>query len=187
MAILRVAFFLLLKFFSLSLFAQGGNETDTMPTNSFTDIYRRVAPALKYSFVETTMTHNYSGNWDLDGDGKADSVYFIGNGAVHVYFHLKLVLSSMNTIHEFRFIQLDLPVLESVSYLEENEVENAFYPQFVVGDFNADGRSDIYVCIDTTENPIPRKIRRMGIRSNRLLICSDGSKLQVARFLYQIE
>jgi hypothetical protein len=57
------------------------------------------------------QTHNYSDNWDLDKDGKADQLFFVGTGGAHLYFYLRIVLSSDNKTRDLDFIQSDDPVL----------------------------------------------------------------------------
>jgi hypothetical protein len=41
--------------------------------------------SLHYSYSLANQTHNYSGNWDFDGDGNTDELYFIGTGGAHLY------------------------------------------------------------------------------------------------------
>jgi hypothetical protein len=56
------------------------------PGNTYADALRAKYPELIYSYIDSVQTHDYSGNWDLDGDGEKDGVYFIGNGGVHLFF-----------------------------------------------------------------------------------------------------
>ena len=72
--------------------------------NSFEEVLKRTCPLLKYSYNDSSQTHNYSGNWDFDADGKADELYFIGNGGAHLYFHLRIILSSDELENYFQFI-----------------------------------------------------------------------------------
>ena len=100
---------------ALSLAYMYSYAQDSLVVNSFESTYRQSQPSLKYSYNDATQTHGYSGNWDLDGDGKADSLYFTGNGGVHLYFSLNIVLSSDNKLRDYNFILLDMPVLGSKS------------------------------------------------------------------------
>ena len=82
-------------------------------TNSFTQGLSVHFPGLHYKYDDLSQTHNYSGNWDFDGDGKMDSVLFVGNGGAHLYYHLKIVLSRRHDVREYPWIESDFPLLQS--------------------------------------------------------------------------
>lgn len=84
---------------------------DAVPTNSFAALYKRQLPTLHYQYDSANQVHNYSGNWDLDKDGKTDGIYFVGTGGAHLYFYLRVRLSSNGGTQDFPFIASDLPLL----------------------------------------------------------------------------
>ena len=96
---------------SITARAQRGNDT---VTNSLDDLYSTHNAPINYNYYETCNTHNYSNNWDFDLDGKKDSLYFIGTGGAHLYYYLKIVLSSDNQPREFSFIETDFPVFTHI-------------------------------------------------------------------------
>ncbi|MBL7765456.1 MAG: hypothetical protein JNJ58_05150 [Chitinophagaceae bacterium] len=81
-----------------------------MPSNSFENIYRHSNPTLVYSYDSLSQMHNYSKNWDFDQDGINDELYFVGTGGSHLYYFLKVVLSTDNKAREYQWIQSDLPI-----------------------------------------------------------------------------
>ena len=85
-------------------------QTDHI-TNSYKETYDVSFPKLKYSYDSSGQTHDYSGNWDFDGDKKSDSLYFIGNGGAHLYFHLRLILSSEGIVRDFQYLVSDFQCL----------------------------------------------------------------------------
>lgn len=159
------------------------NDSNIIMSNSFKAVLKKDNPNLKYEYDEKKQMHNYSGNWDIDGDGSLDSVYFIGNGGAHLYFYLKIILSANNSQQSYKFIMLDFPKLESSEFLEKNYKKYSLIPQFVVADFNKDGKQDIYVCIDTKANPIPYSWKKKGVNSNRLLLTFNGKRIMIKKFL----
>jgi hypothetical protein len=133
---------------------------------------------LNYSYDIPTQTHNYSGNWDFDADGATDSLFFIGTGGAHLYFYLRIVLSSDRKVRDFNFINLDRPCLGSIEDLKNADFYSGFaLPQFVVGDFKdhfyQDAWADIYdkIFLRLDQFSIPsRELKRRGITSQYLLL-----------------
>jgi len=163
--------------FSVSLFSQ----SDHIP-NSFKKRYDSLFPALKYSYDPATQTHDYSGNWDFDGDKKLDSLFFIGNGGAHLYFHLRLKLSSEDIIRDFRYLVSDFPILDSISRLKRMYGENSNFPIFVVHDFNSDGKMEVYLNTDINFVPIPSKWKKRGVTSRSLLISYQMKDIVIKNF-----
>ena len=126
------------------------------------------------------LSYNYSNKWDMDGDGKMDSLYFIGNGGAHTYFFLRIILSSDQKIRDFPFIQLDMPYSGSKELLEHPRRNIAI--QFVPDDFNADGVLDIYLNLDNAFSYTPKAWRRQGIKTKYVVISLKGAKLKVRDF-----
>ena len=72
-----------------------------------------------HAFNAKTQVHNYSKNFDFDGDIDSDSMYFVGTGGAHLYYYLKIRLSSTKKTYEFHDIQIDDPTVYDVSYLKK--------------------------------------------------------------------
>lgn len=81
------------------------------PTNSYSKLYE--GTNIHYSYSEDTQTHDYSGNWDFDGDSIADGLLFIGDGGAHLQFYPKIHLSSTDTTFVFPDLSLDMPIYEA--------------------------------------------------------------------------
>lgn len=89
-----------------------GTDNDSV-SNSFEASYRKSNPSLEYNYDDISQIHNYSNNWDLDTDGIKDEVYFVGIGGAHLYYFLKVVLSTDNKPREFNFIASDYPIFKA--------------------------------------------------------------------------
>ena len=70
------------------------------PTNSLKEGYLKKRPNLKYSYEKVKQTHDYSNNWDFDGDNVKDELYFIGNVGAHLYYQLRVILSSNKKVYD---------------------------------------------------------------------------------------
>ena len=86
-----------------------------------------------YSYSDENQTHNYSGNFDFDGDRLNDSLYFVGTGGAHLYYFPRILLSSTKKSFDFEEINIDVPQYFPVSYLAALSFLDRFTPQFVVG------------------------------------------------------
>jgi hypothetical protein len=154
-------------------------------SNSFEEIFMDGEIEIKYTYVDSTQTHNYSGNWDFDFDGKTDSVYFVGNGGAHLYFNLKIILSSDSLVQNITFLLLDFPLLEKVEKLKQEK----FYPlpnspQFVVYDFDSDGRDEIFLNIDkNTFNVITDDLNKHDVTSRYVLLDFEDTKIEMRNFI----
>ena len=135
----RVFIVIVFFFFSKMVFSQ--NE---FPPNSLGEYFQNTT--ISYRYIEETQTHDYSGNWDIDGDGIKDSIMFVGTGGAHLYFQLHIYLSSEKKHYGIWFLDTDNPRLESIDLLKKNGYES-YNPEFVVYDFNEDGLMDIYISI----------------------------------------
>jgi len=110
-----------------------------------------------------TQSYNYSNKWDLDGDKRNDSVFFIGNGGAHVFYYPKIILSSNGLTREFPTVKLDMPYFTTIETLEKWKRNPGV--QFVVGDFDGDGTQDIYLNFDNSFGSIPKAWRNQGIKT----------------------
>ncbi|MEP7163542.1 MAG: hypothetical protein ABI741_02550 [Ferruginibacter sp.] len=168
----RSSFFLVYIFISVAGSAQ--------ISNSYEAYYTKHYPELKYTYDDNSQTHSYSDNWDFDGDGKKDSLSFVGNGGAHLYYHLKLKLSSTNVTTNFTWMLLDFPVLGRVEEIAMKEIP--IHPQFVVSDFDADGSKDIYINFDISFGSIPYMWRKRGVTSRQILIKYKKGTLIITNF-----
>lgn len=177
---------LLLAIAILSLF--GGiarAQTDTLDVEqamSFKSVYAKNNPALKYSFNRYSLIHDYSGNWDLDGDGVPDKVLFVGNNGVHVYYHLVIILSADNKLRDFSWINIDMPMLGDTSEFNKPGDEAACLEQFAVGDLGGMGKPQIYISMDHSGHNIPDKWKKRGVNSLRLLLFYEHSEIAVKNY-----
>ena len=163
--------------FSIALIAQSDHLT-----NSYKSTYHAKYPALKYYYDATTETHDYSGNWDFDGDKISDSLSFVGNGGAHLYFHLRLKISSELKTRNFEYLVSDFPVLDSIDHFRKVYGKTSIFPVFVAHDFNNDGRMDIYFNTDINFAPIPKHLKRKGVTSRNLLISYEKKGIVIRNF-----
>jgi len=161
-------------------------KTEEVPSgsNSFYAYNKAHQPNLQYHYDSARQIHDYSGNWDLDADGTADSILFIGNGGAHLYFHLRIILSTHNSINDFPFLEFDMPYAGSIQDLEKA----SFYPppalpQFIVHDFDKDGTDEIYLHLNTMESPIPAAWQQKGLTSGYILLDCEAGKITLKNFV----
>lgn len=145
--------------------------------------FSKSAPTLKYKYNAKNQTHDYSGNWDFDNDGKFDSLFFVGNNAAHIYYHLKIVLSTNNEISNFPFLELEFPRFENINELKQaNFYPLPQFPKFVVYDFDSDGIDEIFLNLDN-KTIIPKKMQKSGLTSKYILLDFLDKKMIVKNFL----
>lgn len=174
----------LIWFIPLNALAQDHDSVmQALPSNSFANDYKTTHPSLKYSYTDSTQTHNYSNNWDFDGDGKTDSLYFVGTHGAHLYYYVSIVLSSNHQTKNFEFLELDAPYLGDLdlsmrSIFDPNEIS----PQFIVNDYTNDGLMDIYVHLNEHPANYPKKWKRKGLTSNQILITYEKKHLALKNF-----
>lgn len=132
-------------------------QNDTVLSNSFFNYYNTSHISIKYNYKERTQTHDYSGNWDFDGDGIADDLFFIGNGAAHLYFHLRIKLSSEHSVKDFPFVSMDMPVFRNKTITTSNNMQWPDSIGFSVSDFDNDGRNDLFVVLDNASKISKKK------------------------------
>ncbi len=128
------------------------------------------------------QVHNYSGNWDFDGDGKEDDLFFIGNGGAHLYFHPRIKLTSENTIRDYEYILSDFPFLETFDDLRGVQVN--FKACLLFMDFNGDGVMDLlirnnwYIRTDGVYE-VPKALKAKGVLSSDIVFCIERKKLVI--------
>jgi hypothetical protein len=172
---------LLYLFFSIHIFGQLD-----MPTNSFEAIYKEKRPTLIYRYDVEKQVHNYSNNWDFDGDGIKDEVYFKGDGGAHLYYYLVIVLSVDKKVRNFTYLDTDFPFLnvDNDSHYEANN--RIFNIGFTIFDYNKDGIMDILIHLDKKSFLFQHKrLERKGVFSSSIVLSFNKGKIQlkdVSRF-----
>ncbi len=160
------------------------SQEEGLPLNSFEYLYAAIHPDLHYSYDAATQTHNYSGNWDFDGDSIADQLMFVGNGGVHLYFHLRLVLSTDEYVRDYPFISVDMPVLPAAEYASRKE----FNPLFMqcpisVLDCNGDKSPDIFIRLDQSAYTVNAALlREHRINSHMLMVTFQKGKVKLQNY-----
>lgn len=161
----------LLTTLTLTVFSQ---RTDSVgiPSNSFEISYSKSNPTLRYSYDKTSQTHDYSNNWDLDKDGKNDEVYFIGTGGAHLYYFLKVVLSTDHKPRVFDFIQSDFPLLTATDTLHFEKTPVGF----VVTDFGKNLTPTIIVRLDEQTFNGNKGLEKRKIKTKNILVSFENGK-----------
>lgn len=132
--------------------------------NSYKRTLSEKYPGLLYSYIDSSQTHDYSGNWDLDGDGKKDGVLFVGNGGAHLFFHLRLVVG--DKVWNLKWVEVDMPMLG----------------EFVVDDFDGDGRKEVYIRLGK-DAEVPKEWRKKGVKVGSLEIKCKEKQLSIRNFI----
>lgn len=150
-------------------------QTDSL-SGSFEKTYRKTNRTLNYSYDNDKQVHNYSNNWDLDNDGINDEVFFIGTGGAHLYYFLRVVLSSDKKVRDFTHLQSDFPILSS----DEESGRADFDPknnltQFAVLD--KDNRKAVFIRLDNSSFLTNEKyLKRNGVKTNLILLTFSNGK-----------
>lgn len=149
-------------------------QTDSLkiPSNSFENSYRKSNPNLTYSYDDISQIHNYSNNWDLDKDGIKDEVYFVGTGGAHLYYFLKVVLSTDKISREFNFIQSDFPFLTASDTLN---IEKTILG-FVVTDLGKDLTPTIIVRLDEQTFYDNKELKKRNIKTKNVVVSFENGK-----------
>jgi hypothetical protein len=168
---MNLLFTVVFTIFTLTDFSQKADSVET-PSNSFENLYRKRNPSLKYRYDSIAQIHNYSNNWDFDKDGIKDELYFVGTGGAHLYYFLRVVLSSDHTAREFSNIQSDYPLLTSTDTSDLNNTPFGF----VVANFGTNLIPTIIVRLgeQTFFNCKQRKKRK--IRTNNISLHFENGK-----------
>lgn len=171
---------LIVGLFSITAAAQSDTSSTGDANSFYQKLYKPSDAHILYSYDHSTQTLSYSGNWDFDGDAKMDSLFFIGNGGAHLYYYLRLKLSSENKVRDLSFLLLDMPVLGTINDLKKSDKDPDLFPPFVVHDFNADGIDEIYLNFDIKFSPIPKVWQKKGVTS-RCVVLKYANKQVVIR------
>jgi hypothetical protein len=141
------------------------------PTNSYEILYGKNNPSLKYKYDNLTQTHNYSDNWDLDKDGKVDQLFFVGTGGAHLYFYLRVVLSSDNKTRDLDFIQSDDPVLPPDTETKKQD----YIPEKYNTNFSIFTNKDKNICVfvkidDSSFATEKSQLKNKGVKTKYIVI-----------------
>lgn len=171
----KVQFFLPVLLLLLSAYS---TIAQTEPTNSFKEIYKKTNSKLNYKYDSDNQIHDYSNNWDLDNDGINDGVFFVGTGGAHLYYFLRIVLSSDKAVRDFPYLQSDFPFFAMDEWLTEtdfNSINNQV--QLAVIDFEKDSTNDIYIELDNSTIQAYHKIlKRKRIKTNYVVLTFKKGK-----------
>lgn len=153
-------------------------------SNSFAGTYSKSIPDLNYVYDVANQTHDYSGNWDFDMDGEKDDVLFVGTGGAHLYFYLRIVLSSDKRVRNYTHLNLDFPMLptdETIKKPRFNPWELNLINQFIVFDANHDGQNDILVFPDKFSLGSDW-LKKQRLSSNGILITFKGNNIALRNY-----
>ncbi|MBL0051819.1 MAG: hypothetical protein IPP29_10080 [Bacteroidetes bacterium] len=174
-----VFLFLCLKLLPVLSQASIQHDTDT-PRNIASEYMQNIYNEETKSF---NPSYNYSNLWDIDGDKKNDSIYFIGNGGVHTFYYLRLILSSSGVPKDYTFLELDMPYISEKKLLDEFGKNPAV--QFVVYDFDNDGVVDLYLNFSASSIKVPDSWRMQGVTTKCVFMHFTKGKIKVSDFKFR--
>ena len=191
---LTIFLFLLARSYTTCLFAQQ-EETEYVDWTEEVggnDYFKATMDSLgiRYSYSNENQTHNYSGNFDFDGDLLNDSLYFVGTGGAHLYYFPRIFLSSTKKSIDFEEINIDDPQYFPVSSLAALSFLFFFTPQFVVGT-NKDLLNEENQLISRPSHVIFFRLdshyygddwKKQGINSNYVLLYFENSAFIIRNF-----
>jgi hypothetical protein len=156
----------------------GFAQSDSIASNSFEKWYQQNNPSLHYSFNAEKQVHNYSGNWDLDNDGHKDQVFFIGTGGAHLYFYLRVILSTDNKTQNFTFLETDFPLLDADSIILKPNFNPVFSEaNFAVYDNLFSKTTAIFLRLnDAVFSTEKDTLKKKGITTNTIVLCFKKGK-----------
>ncbi len=152
-------------------------QQDDTPSNSFEAHYAAAGIMLRYSYDNDRVIHDYSGNWDLDRDGTPDEIYFIGTGGAHLYYYLRVVLSSDQKVRDFKYLESDRPVYTPMLPGDATGGNRIVDKLTVFSVLQVEGRAFIYIRLDTPAYMAAKKIlSRHNVQTDRLLLGFEQGK-----------
>lgn len=158
-------------------------QNDTL-TNSFEALIKRQNPTLNYSYDNLNQTHNYSNNWDFDNDGIKDELYFVGTGGAHLYYFLRVILSSDRVVRDYKYLETDFPLIASdkeLALTDFNLVKSN--TNFAVYDFRNIGTKQIYIRLDSSSFAVnQKKLKKNGIDTQHICLTFDKKKLKLTDY-----
>lgn len=169
---MKFIFAFFLTVFSTKVYPQSVDSLE-IPSNSFESSYRKSNPNLMYKYDDISQTHNYSNNWDFDKDGIKDELYFVGAGGAHLYYYLKVILSTDKISREFDFIQSDFPFLTAIDTLNMNKTPLGF----VVADLEKNLITAVIIRLDDkTYQGNKNELTKLKITTRNIAISFENGK-----------
>ena len=151
-----------------------------LPTNSYDILYSKNNPSFTYKYDNLPQTHNQSDNWDFDKDGKTDQLFFVGTGGAHLYFYLRVILSSDNKTRDLDFIQSDDPVLPTDTEIKKPdyvpEKNNTNFSVFTSKDKN----TCVFVKIDDSSFATEKSLlKSKGVKTKYIIIYFKNGQMHL--------
>jgi hypothetical protein len=158
--------------FVLCIGVLSGKAQVAEPSNSFQAYYQSQIPSLQYAYSEDLQTHHYTRNWDLDQDGLPDSIWFVGTGGAHLYFFLRVMLSTDKKIRDYPYLQTDFPRLaldKTGTTIPPSHVSNT--TSFAIVNLGPEDGLGIYIRLDQSSFQLTqKKLAKRGIQGHGLII-----------------
>ena len=159
----------------------GCAATAQAPVNvSFSDHYKAEDVKVRYkcytvgrhenSINERNTVPDYSGNWDFDADGKNDGVMFIGTGGAHLYYYLKVRLSTGKSF-ELTFINSDMPMFQDNLKFEIPGL-------FTVKDSDNNGNPEIVIRLDQQRDK--KALLQHGVKTDVVSLSFNKSSVSMS-------
>ena len=165
----------------ISSIAQDSTVLQREIGSSFDSALKKQWPQLHYSYNESKQVYDYSGNWDFDGDGKKDSLQFIGNGGAHLEYFPRIVLTGSEHAYQYSYLLIDMPFPGHSNEIKGNKMP-PILPAFVVDDFNRDGLPDVYLNIGQNVLYLPRFLRNRDAANRCILLYCSRGRLLIQKF-----
>lgn len=100
-------------------------------------------------------------------------MYFVGKGGAHLYYYLKVILSSDKKTREFNFVQSDFPILIGTDTLKIEKTVSSF----VVANLGKDLTPTIIVRLDdNTYYAVKKELTKLKIKSKNIAISFENGK-----------
>jgi len=144
---------------------------------------------IKYQYDAESQTHNYSGNFDFDGDFLTDSLYLLGNDGAHLLYSPEIILSSTKKRYALTDITIDDPEFHPISTLQQLSFLEFLPPRFVIGtykellgeeDFSLLNRHVLFFHLDKID--LPEELKKQGVTSENIVIYFFDNEFKIQNF-----
>lgn len=165
----------LIKFAQLILFFCFNEVLGNNDTSLYKQKFNLEGFDINYDFIESKLTHDFSNNWDFDGDSIIDQMSFVGvSGAGVYYYHLELKLSSEDSTRVYNDLFTSSPYYSN--NIENDSLCGSVTPGFKIGDFNEDSKMDILYNIPWLYSSTKEKY---GLKSKCIIIYYKEGEIKV--------